>query len=86
MGDYWTSFARSAQPRADGQPDWLPYAQDRAFMHFGAEPLVGHNLFPGMAALHEPVVCRRRAAGNIPWNWNVGVISPPLPSKAEGCQ
>ena len=86
MGDYWAGFAKSAQPRADGQPDWLPYAQDRAFMHFGAEPRVGHNLFPGMAALHEAVVCRRRATGNIPWNWNVGIISPPLPPKAEGCQ
>jgi para-nitrobenzyl esterase len=86
MGDYWASFARSGRPQADGQPDWLPYSEDRAFMHFGAEPRVGHNLFPGTAALHEAVVCRRRAVGNIPWNWNIGVISPPLPPKVEGCQ
>ena len=86
MGDYWASFARSGRPRAKGQPDWLPYSEDRAFMHFADEPHMRHNLFPGTAALHEAVVCRRRAAGDMPWNWNVGVISPPLPPKAEGCQ
>jgi len=86
MGDYWASFARSGQPWAKGQPDWLPYSEDRAFMHFADEPHMRYNLFPGTAALHEAVVCRRRAAGDMPWNWNVGVISPPLPPKAEGCQ
>ena len=86
MGDYWASFAGSGHPRAKNQPDWLPYSEDKAFMHFGAEPRVGHKLFAGTAALHEAVICRRRAAGDIPWNWNVGVISPPLPPKVEGCQ
>ncbi|AMO70619.1 carboxylesterase/lipase family protein [Sphingorhabdus sp. M41] len=86
MGDYWASFARSGQPRAKGQPDWLSYSQNKAFMHFADKPRLGHNLFPGTAALHEAVVCRRRAAGDTAWNWNIGVISPPLPPKAEGCQ
>lgn len=86
MGDYWASFARSARPQATDQPDWLPYSDDKAFMHFADEPHVRHNLLPGTAALHEAVVCRRRAAGDIAWNWNIGVISPPLPPKAEGCQ
>lgn len=86
MGDYWASFARSAKPRAGGAPDWPDYADDRGFVHFAEEPRAAHNLFPGTAALHEAVVCRRRAAGDIPWNWNVGLASPPLPPKAEGCQ
>tara|TARA_R110000824_G_scaffold163733_8_gene339534 strand:- start:4347 stop:6011 length:1665 start_codon:yes stop_codon:yes gene_type:complete len=86
MGDYWASFARDGQPKAKGQPDWLPYSQENAFMHFAEKPHVRYRLFPGTAALHEAVVCRRRAVGDIAWNWNIGVISPPLPPKAPGCQ
>jgi para-nitrobenzyl esterase len=41
---------------------------------------------PGMYELHEEVVCRRRAAGNQPWNWNVGIVSPNLPAAAEACR
>lgn len=86
MTDYWASFAATGKPRAKGQPDWPDYADKRGFLHFADVPNAGHNLFPGTAALHEAVVCRRRAAGNIAWNWNIGVISPPLPPKVEGCQ
>jgi para-nitrobenzyl esterase len=38
-----------------------------------------------MFQLHETVICRRRAAGDVPWNWNVGLWSPPLPGAAAGC-
>ncbi|MEH6790924.1 carboxylesterase/lipase family protein [Parasphingorhabdus sp.] len=86
LGDYWASFVRDGRPQADDQPDWLPYSEDKSFMHFAEKPEVRRNLLSGTAALHEAVVCRRRAAGDIAWNWNVGVISPPLPPKAEGCQ
>ena len=40
---------------------------------------------PGMYKLNEAVVCRRRAAGDVAWNWNVGLAAPPLPPKASGC-
>ncbi|WBX84554.1 carboxylesterase/lipase family protein [Sphingosinicella microcystinivorans] len=86
MGDYWASFAATGKPRAKGWPDWRPYSEDRSFLHFADVPRAGKNLFPGVAALHEAVVCRRRAAGDIAWNWNVGVAAPPLPPKAKGCQ
>lgn len=86
MGDYWASFAATGKPQAKGWSDWPAYADNRGFLHVADVPRAGHNLFPGTAALHEAVVCRRRAAGDIPWNWNVGVISPPLPPKAEGCR
>jgi para-nitrobenzyl esterase len=86
MGDYWASFAKDAKPKATGAPDWPDYADDHGFVHFAGEPRAAHNLFPGTAALHEAVVCRRRVAGDIPWNWNIGLASPPLPPKAEGCQ
>jgi para-nitrobenzyl esterase len=52
-----------------------------AFMRFADRPRADNHLLPGMYALHEEVVRRRRAAGDIAWNWNVGVASPPLPPK-----
>jgi para-nitrobenzyl esterase len=40
---------------------------------------------PGMYELHEESVCRRRASGNIAWNWNVGLLSPRQPGPIAGC-
>jgi para-nitrobenzyl esterase len=85
MMSYWLSFARTGVPTAEGQPDWPAYGRTAAYMHFADGPQVGQRLMPGMFELHETVVCRRRAAGGIPWNWNFGVISPPLPTAAPGC-
>jgi len=39
-----------------------------------------------MYELHEQVMCRRHADGGIPWNWNVGILSPPLPAEVPGCR
>ena len=86
IGDYWASFARTGQAKAKNWPDWPLYAESKGFLHFADVPRAGKNLLAGTAALHEAVMCRRRAAGNIAWNWNVGVIAPPLPPKTEGCQ
>jgi para-nitrobenzyl esterase len=44
---------------------------------------VAEDLYPGMFALHEEAMCRRRASGDQPWNWNVGIISPPLAAEAQ---
>jgi para-nitrobenzyl esterase len=38
-----------------------------------------------MYALHEAVVCRRRADGTLPWHWNTGIIAPKLPPPAAAC-
>ncbi|UKK85327.1 carboxylesterase family protein [Sphingopyxis sp. BSN-002] len=83
MGDYWVSFARTGQPVAEGQPAWRPYGKDAAFMAFADVPRAGVRLMPGMYALHEAAVCRRRAAGNLPWNWNTGIVSPVLAKGAD---
>jgi para-nitrobenzyl esterase len=85
MVGYWTSFARTGVPKAAGAPDWQAYGPKGAYMHFEDAPHAAAPLFPGMYALHEEVVCRRRAAGNIAWNWNFGVASPPLPTSTPGC-
>jgi para-nitrobenzyl esterase len=83
LADYWTGFARDGRPTAAGQPDWPAYGSDRSFMLLGESPQPSKHLFPGMYELHENVVCRRRATDQIPWNWNVGLIAPPLPAAGE---
>ncbi|HEV7287646.1 carboxylesterase/lipase family protein [Sphingomonas sp.] len=85
MLGYWASFARSGTPVADGQPAWEAYGKAANYMAFAGKPLPGTRLMPGMFALHEAAVCRRRAAGDQPWNWNTGVASPVL-NKATGCR
>ena len=82
---YWTSFAKTGDPTAEGEPDWRPYGSTGDFMHFKARPEMSMGLLPGMYPFVEQVVCRRRAAGNQQWNWNVGLAAPPLPPKAPGC-
>jgi len=76
---YWSAFVRTGTPAAAGQPVWSPYGEARAYMAFEDAPRPKTGLMPGMYDLNEAVVSRRRAHGGIPWNWNVGVVSPPLP-------
>lgn len=85
MLDYWTSFASTGHPRATNSPDWPAYGSTGAYMHFTDAPHPQTDLMPGMYRLNEEVVCRRVAAGNLPWNWNVGLASPKLPPKSAQC-
>ncbi|MGJ3628452.1 carboxylesterase family protein [Sphingomonas sp. MMS24-JH45] len=84
MMDYWLSFARTGSPSAAGQPAWLPYGKAANYMAFERAPRPARGS-SGMFALHEAAVCRRRAAGNQPWNWNAGVASPVL-ARAVNCR
>lgn len=79
MMNYWVSFARDGAPRAAGAPQWQAYGGERHYISFDDPPTPGVHLMPGMYELNEAVVCRRRAQGGVAWNWNVGVIAPPLP-------
>jgi para-nitrobenzyl esterase len=85
MLEYWSSFAKDGVPRAPHEPDWPAYGSNHAFMDFADAPRAAVQLFPGMYALHEEAVCRRLSA-DLAWNWNVGVISPQLPSDAARCR
>jgi para-nitrobenzyl esterase len=85
MADYWASFVKTGKPVAGNGPAWPAYGTAKAFMHFTDAPHPETKLMPGMYALNEAVVCRRRATGKIGWNWNVGLAAPKLPAKAAGC-
>ncbi len=82
IGDLWVSFAREGAPHADGTPSWPDVSRDNEYMRFRTTALIEKNLLPGTFALNEAVIGRRRAAGNIPWNWNVGVAAPALRGEA----
>ncbi|WP_129780974.1 carboxylesterase/lipase family protein [Peristeroidobacter soli] len=86
MLDYWSSFIRSTEPGAAGQPGWPAYGSTRAYLTFAGEPKAATHLMPGMYELNEAVVCRRRASGAQSWNWNVGILSPQLPPPVEQCR
>ena len=85
MMQYWASFARDGKPTAEGAPNWPRYGDGATGMVFNETPAA----FPGLARerfeLQEEVVCRRRAAGTLQWNWNVGIIAPPLPAPDPAC-
>jgi para-nitrobenzyl esterase len=34
-----------------------------------------------MYEFNETVVSRRKASGDLPWGWNVGIASPKLPGQ-----
>lgn len=84
MLDYWATFARAGRPQAEGEAEWPVYGEDRAYMAFEDLPRGRSGLANGYE-LHEAVVCRRRAEGGIAWNWNVGIIAPPVPHQSEVC-
>lgn len=86
MLDYWASFARTGTPAAANAPTWPAYGRERAYLAFEDAPHPKVNLMPGMYELNEQVVCRRRAEGGIPWHWNVGLASPPLPAAVPQCR
>jgi para-nitrobenzyl esterase len=86
MMSYWTSFASATEPIATRQPAWPAYGSTRAYMMFSDGPRPGTHLLPGMYELNEEVVCRRRAQGGLPWNWNVGLVAPTLPTREDVCR
>jgi len=73
MMDYWTSFARTGVPAAN----WKPYAQGESYMELGAKPVPAAHLLPGMYALTEELISRRRRAPDQFWFTNIGLATPP---------
>lgn len=86
MVTYWANFARTGEPFASGAPDWPAFGEQEAFMVFDERPFPASDVLGDRYDLHEEVVCRRRAAGDQQWNWNVGLASPPLPNEVARCR
>ncbi|MBO9558951.1 MAG: carboxylesterase family protein [Caulobacter sp.] len=85
MLDYWTSFARAGRPSSKQGPTWDAFGSAGAFMDFADRPLASTGFMPGMYALHEQVMCRRRADGRQSWNWRTGSSAPVLPARTKDC-
>jgi para-nitrobenzyl esterase len=85
MINYWSSFARTGRPQAANEPDWSPFGSAAYYIEFRESPQRSDHLLPGMYEFNEEVVCRRRASGNIAWNWNAGLASPQLPVRQPQC-
>ncbi len=85
MLDYWTGFARNGKPVSASGPAWQPFGTTSAFMHFGVTPSASSGFMPGMYALHEQVMCRRRAEGSQSWTWRTGSSAPVLPAPDPAC-
>lgn len=85
MLDYWTSFARNGKPSSPNGPAWRPFGSARTYMNFADEPKAGSGFMPGMYALHEQLVCRRRAAGTQSWTWRTGSSAPVIPPPTTAC-
>ncbi|MGB3624596.1 MAG: carboxylesterase family protein [Henriciella sp.] len=85
MMDYWSSFARTGSPVADKHPDWPTYASTLGGIAFTDAPYAVSGLMRDRFELHDEVVCRRLHDGGLQWNWNVGIISPPLPPEVPEC-
>ena len=83
MIGYWSSFVRTGAPQAAGEPAWPAFDDHQAYMAFEAGPQPSQHVLAQAYALHEAVVCRRRAQGDMSWNWNIGLASPPLPPRAN---
>jgi para-nitrobenzyl esterase len=86
MIGYWSSFARTGKPQAANEPDWPPFGTTDAYMKFEEAPQPSDHLLPGMYEFIEETVCRRRASGDMAWNWNVGLYSPKLPAQQAQCK
>jgi para-nitrobenzyl esterase len=83
---YWSSFARTGRPQAADEPDWPAFGSAGSYMAFEGAPQPSDHLLPGMYEFNEEVVCRRRASGEVAWNWNAGLASPKLPAQQTQCK
>jgi para-nitrobenzyl esterase len=86
MIGYWSAFARTGRPQAANEPDWPSFSATGSYMAFEEAPQPSDHLLPGMYEFIEETVCRRRASGDIAWNWNVGLYSPKLPAQQAQCK
>lgn len=86
MMSYWANFARYGRPTAAGAPAWPAFGPDLRYLHIGDRPTIAADPMGDRFALYEETVCRRRAQGDQPWNWNVGIAAPPMAPAVAQCR
>ncbi|MFN6933822.1 MAG: carboxylesterase family protein, partial [Tsuneonella sp.] len=86
MMSYWVSFARTGRPSAAGNPEWPQFGEAKRYIHFADQPVVAADPLGDRYGLYEETVCRRRAEGAVPWNWNVGIAAPPMSPATAQCR
>src|SRR5690606_40261059 len=79
----WSSFVKTGRSLAEGESDWPAYGDTRDYLALEDRPLARVKTRNGYD-LHEEVVCRLRAAGDLAWFWNIGLIAPSVP-QTETC-
>lgn len=82
IGELWTSFARSGQPRTRAGPAWPRFSEAQACLCLSQPPRVAYGLDSVSYRLMCEEFARRRAHG-LPWNWNVGLLQPCRQSEVE---
>ncbi|MFX7556104.1 hypothetical protein ABTJ70_18920, partial [Acinetobacter baumannii] len=75
----------TGKPVARGAPAWPAFAPGDTAMALADAPRPSPNFMPGMYALHEQVMCRRRLSGVQSWNWRTGSTAPVLPEGSPNC-
>lgn len=83
MTRYWASFVKTGRPLAEGESDWPAYGDAQAYLHVDDRPAARVKT-QNSYELHEEVVCRLRASGDLAWFWNIGLIAPSVP-QTETC-
>ncbi|SEH13840.1 para-nitrobenzyl esterase [Sphingopyxis sp. YR583] len=76
---YWTSFAKTGKPAVKGAAEWPAYGAERGYIALRGQPAAAADVLPGSYALHEEVVCRRRAANQM-WMANIGIAAGAIPA------
>lgn len=77
IGDYWTSFATFSVPTSEVGPGWKPlHSRGNCHMHFSGEPRLEECRAGRAFDFHDSAVRARQLAGEVPWNWNVGLWAP----------
>jgi para-nitrobenzyl esterase len=86
MMDYWASFARTGRPKAPQAAEWPAFGPGKRYLHIADRPRTETDPMGDRFDLYEETVCRRRADGTVPWNWNVGIAAPPMSPASTFCR
>jgi len=75
--EYWSEFAKASDPTSPDGTKWLPFSAERpSQMRFDRGAIFETYPFAKEFEFHDAMILERRKAGNVMWNWNVGLLAP----------